>query len=102
IVFGAIWACRSGLPGIESMVGLVINTLPIRLRLDPQMPVIDFVRMVRQQHLGLREHVHTPLDQMESWSGVPAGARLFESIVLFDDMELNHALHLGQGEAWKK
>jgi amino acid adenylation domain-containing protein len=102
IVFGAIWACRSGLPGIESMVGLVINTLPIRLRLDPQMPVIDFVRMVRQQHLGLREHVHTPLDQIESWSGVPAGARLFESIVVFDDMELNHALHLGQGEAWKK
>ena len=39
VVFGAMRACRrSSVPGSESMVGLLINTLPVRARVTPRNP----------------------------------------------------------------
>ena len=64
VVFGVTVAGRPPeLTGIESMVGLFINTLPLRLKLPPGQPLLELLkglqdsqsRLMAHQHLGLAE-----------------------------------------------
>ncbi len=101
VVFGATRACRySSVPGSESMVGQLTNTLPIRVKILGEMPVISCLKELRSQWLNLREYEHTPLVKIHGWSDVPGESSLFNSIVVFENYELNHALH-SQCETWK-
>jgi amino acid adenylation domain-containing protein/non-ribosomal peptide synthase protein (TIGR01720 family) len=86
VAFGMVVAGRSAaLPGVESLVGLLINTLPLRLRLPPDLPLPDWWAQVqeRQAELTLREH--TPLAAIERWGGLPRGRVLFDSIAAFEN-----------------
>ena len=50
IVFGATRACRkTSVPGAEDMVGLLINTLPMRVRVDGGANLTDWLRQIRHQ-----------------------------------------------------
>ena len=54
ILFGATTAGRPAeLTGVETMVGLFINTLPIRVRLEAQRLVIDWLRELQSGRLDL-------------------------------------------------
>ena len=100
IVFGATRACRrSTIEGAGEMVGLFINTLPVRVRLAPDAPLIPWLRELRAQWIALRPHEHTPLASVQAWSEVPGGRPLFESIVVFENHELNAILR-APGGAW--
>jgi len=96
IVFGATRACRkSALGGADDMVGLFINTLPVRVRVDPDFDFVPWLRQLRAQQAALRDYEHTPLMKVQGWSEVPHGTPLFESILVFE----NHALD-AQARAW--
>jgi amino acid adenylation domain-containing protein len=101
IVFGATRACRySSVPGSESMVGQLTNTLPVRVKISGETPVLPWLKELRSQWLNLREYEHTPLVKIHGWSDVPGNSSLFNSIVVFENYELNQALH-SQDETWK-
>ncbi len=88
VVFGAVRACRrSAVEGAESIVGLFINTLPVRARLAPDMSLLAWLRELRAQWLAMREHEHTPLVEVQNWSEVPRDLPLFESILVFAKLE---------------
>jgi natural product biosynthesis luciferase-like monooxygenase protein len=90
VVFGATRVCREGtVPDADGIVGLFINTVPVRVTMRPDTPVRDLLGEVRQQHLAVRSHEHTALADIERWSGFGAGHRLFESIVVFDRTSLD-------------
>ncbi len=90
IVFGATRACRrSALPEAEEMVGLFINTLPVRVRVRGDAPLIPWLQELRAQQRAVRPFEHTPLVDVQCWSGIAGGAPLFESIVVFDTASLN-------------
>ncbi len=100
VVFGATRACRhSTVAGAESMVGLLINTLPVRLQVAGTEELIPWLQALRQQHLAVRPYEHTPLVEVQRWSGVPAGTPLFESIVAFENYRLTDELQT-QGGRW--
>jgi amino acid adenylation domain-containing protein/FkbM family methyltransferase len=102
VVFGATRAARHDtLPGVESMVGLFINTLPVRIRLPAAMPLIAWLRDIRAQWIDVRPHEHTALLKVRDWSEVPAGAPLFETLLVFENYLLNTTLQR-QGGAWEK
>src|SRR5205814_9970754 len=62
IVFGVTSACRgSALDGARSMVGLFINTLPIRVRIDPESELVTWLRQLCAQQARLRDSEPTPL-----------------------------------------
>jgi hypothetical protein len=62
VVFGATRACRqSALPGADAMVGLFINTLPVRVCLPSGMALVPWLKALRAQQIAVREHEHTPL-----------------------------------------
>jgi amino acid adenylation domain-containing protein len=101
VVFGATRACRhSGLLGAELMIGLLINTLPVRVQMPATASLIPWLQALRSQHLSIRTYEHTPLANVQTWSEVPPGIRLFESIVVFENYLLNTKLQQ-QGGLWQ-
>ncbi|MCY7275254.1 MAG: condensation domain-containing protein [Phormidesmis sp. CAN_BIN44] len=101
VVFGATRACRkSTVAGAESMIGLLINSLPIRVQIDPDTTLVTWLRALRSQHVAVRPHEYTPLVQVQTWSDVPRGVSLFESPVMFEAYDLNDRLQQ-QGGNWQ-
>ena len=99
IVFGATRACRySSIKGAETMVGLFLNTLPMRVELNPEARMIDALRELRRQQVELRDYEQTPLHQVQLWSEIERGKPLFESIVVFESTPPDGPLRAKGGE----
>jgi amino acid adenylation domain-containing protein len=99
VLFGAVRGGRHLAPGAESMVGLCINTLPLRLSFDSSIAVQDWLPEVRRRQLALRPHEHTPLLKILEWSELGAGAPLFESLLNFQKQSWAEQLR-AQGNEW--
>jgi non-ribosomal peptide synthetase component F len=86
LAFGVTISGRPGdLPGVERIVGLFINTLPLRINVMPGQAVSDWLRHLLVHQTELVEHQYSPLAQVQRWSDVPAGTPLFDSIVVFEN-----------------
>jgi surfactin family lipopeptide synthetase C len=102
IVFGAVRGCRRsalGGRGAASVVGPFINTLPMRVRVSPRLPVLAWLKGLREQWLGMRDHEQLPLARIQDLCRLPPGAPLFESVVVFDRQQINSAVR-GHGDDW--
>ncbi|WP_167543313.1 non-ribosomal peptide synthetase [Streptomyces violaceusniger] len=83
VVFGSTVSGRpANLPGIESIVGMFINTLPIRVRVPSDTPIGDWLRGIQQNLLTALDHADAALADIHRWSGIPSGQSLFSSIVI--------------------
>ena len=52
VVFGATRACRKGtIEGADDIVGMLINTLPVRVQVKPDMPLIEWLGRRRSPEL---------------------------------------------------
>ncbi|MBR0647987.1 condensation domain-containing protein, partial [Plastoroseomonas hellenica] len=92
VSFGSTVAGRpADLPGAEEMLGLFINTLPVVARPQPAMAVGDWLRGLQEQNLALREHEHTPLNEIQRWAGYP-GQPLFDSNIVFENYPIDRAM----------
>ncbi|MGC4893204.1 amino acid adenylation domain-containing protein [Micromonospora sp. DT31] len=70
LVFGTTVSGRPAeLPGVDSMVGLFINTLPARVRLRPAEPLDDLVRRVQDEQSALMPHQHLGLAEIQRLAG---------------------------------
>jgi amino acid adenylation domain-containing protein/non-ribosomal peptide synthase protein (TIGR01720 family) len=99
VVFGSVVAGRPPeLPGVESMVGLFINTLPLRLDVDPEAPAAAWLAGVQEAQLDLRPHEHVPLAEIQGWSGLPPGEPLFRSLAVFENYPFDESLAAGARE----
>ena len=100
VVFGATRACRhSTVEGSNSMVGLFINTLPMRVQVGSNETLLGLLRKLRNQQIELRQYEHTPLPDVQRWSEVSAGFPLFESMVVFENYLLSTAMR-NKGGNW--
>ena len=100
VVFGATRACRkSALGGAYDMVGLFINTLPLRVKIDPEAELGTWLQALRAQQLALRDYEHTPLVRVQGWSEVQRGTPLFETLVVYEHETLDAQMRVS-GERW--
>ncbi len=98
VVFGTVVAGRPPeLPGVEEMVGLFINTLPVRHALHPAEPVGDLLRRVQAAQVEMRQHEQAPLARVQRWSEVPPGEPLFLSLFVFENFPVDESLARGVG-----
>ncbi|MFK4071927.1 amino acid adenylation domain-containing protein, partial [Streptomyces sp. NPDC029674] len=83
VVFGATVAGRPAeLPGAESMIGLLINTLPVRVRLDGTQPVADMLASLQERQSGLIAHQHLGLAEIQRLAGPGA---VFDTLVVYEN-----------------
>jgi amino acid adenylation domain-containing protein/non-ribosomal peptide synthase protein (TIGR01720 family)/FkbM family methyltransferase len=86
VVFGTVVSGRPvDLPGVETIVGPFINTIPVRIKIPPQALLLDWLRELQTQQVEARQHEHSPLVQVKGWSEVPRGLPLFESLLTFEN-----------------
>jgi amino acid adenylation domain-containing protein/non-ribosomal peptide synthase protein (TIGR01720 family) len=86
VVFGATVSGRpAALPGVEEMMGLFINTLPVRVRVPGGAAAGEWLRGVQRDQARAREHEHAPLVRVQEWSEVPRGTPLFETLFVFEN-----------------
>ena len=92
VVFGTAVAGRPPeLAGVETMVGLLINTLPVRVRIDPDRCVGEWLEEVQRHQAETRRYEQTPLSDVQAWSPVPRGTPLFESLLVVENVPLDVA-----------
>jgi surfactin family lipopeptide synthetase C len=85
VVFGATAAVRPvDLDGVESLVGLLINTLPVRVQVDVNVALIPWLASLQARQSAARQYDYAPLVDVQRWSEVPAASPLFESLVVFE------------------
>ncbi|XXY54891.1 amino acid adenylation domain-containing protein [Sorangium sp. So ce269] len=85
VVFGATVSGRPPeLPGSEAIVGVLINSLPVRVRVDEHEPLAAWLSRLQERNSELRQHEWTPLSLVQRWSEVPGGRSLFDTLVVFD------------------
>ncbi|MFE5563298.1 amino acid adenylation domain-containing protein, partial [Streptomyces sp. NPDC056544] len=83
VVFGATVSGRPPeMPGVESMVGLFINTLPVRVRLNPSETLGALLARVQDQQADLLPHQHLALNDIQRLAGK---TELFDTIVVFEN-----------------
>jgi aspartate racemase len=83
VVFGATASGRPPeLPGVEKMLGLFINTLPVRVRIDPAAPLTALFAGLQRQQSGLSAHQYLSLTDVARLAGV---GELFDTIVVFEN-----------------
>ncbi|HSF38816.1 MAG TPA: non-ribosomal peptide synthase/polyketide synthase [Thermoanaerobaculia bacterium] len=93
VVFGSVTSGRPAeLPGVETTVGLFINTLPVRVKMPAGLAVLPWLRSLQADQTALREVEHTPLREVQRWSGLPAGTPLFESLLIFENYPVDEGL----------
>ncbi|NKE60128.1 amino acid adenylation domain-containing protein [Lentzea sp. PSKA42] len=84
VVFGLTVSGRpADLAGVESMVGLFINTLPVRAVVPTDTPFAAWLPELQDNQVALQRFEYTPLVDVQRWSAVPHGRALFDSIVVF-------------------
>ena len=90
VVFGATVSGRSAdIPAVERTVGLFINTIPIRVQVDPAAGVGDWLRELQERLVAGRWFEQMPLVELQSFTDIPSGVPMFESVIAFENYPLD-------------
>src|SRR5262249_39923442 len=74
------------LDGIESMVGLFINTLPLRIKLPPGRSLVEVLAEVQERQSGLIAHQHIGLAELQGLAGL---GELFDTLFVFENYPMD-------------
>ncbi|GAB7051364.1 non-ribosomal peptide synthetase [Catenuloplanes indicus] len=98
VVFGATVSGRdAGFPDAEATLGLLINTVPVRVRLPRAETVAGALRRVQAEAAALLEHRHAGLADVLRWSG---RRELFDTLLVFESFPVDEdALHAAERAA---
>ncbi|MFB6819014.1 amino acid adenylation domain-containing protein [Streptomyces sp. NPDC056347] len=84
VVFGATVSGRPAeLPGSENTLGLFINTLPVRVDVPMDAPVVPWLTGIQERAVEARQYEYVALSDIES--ELPAGTAMFDSLVVFEN-----------------
>lgn len=99
VLFGVTSGGRpDAFAGADDMVGLFINTLPLRLNWSDRPQLGTLLRRVQDANIELRQYEYTPLSKLRNYSAIASNQNLFESILVFENFPLDEALASGAGD----
>ncbi|MEU7214215.1 non-ribosomal peptide synthetase [Nocardia iowensis] len=83
VVFGATVSGRPAeLPGVEAMVGLFTNTIPVRCTIAPDRPLLDQFAELQETQFAMQEFEQASLAEIERAAGL---GQLFDTLVVFEN-----------------
>ena len=87
VVFGVTVAGRPAeLPGVEQMIGLFINTLPLRVQMRPEEPIEKMLARVQEGQSQMLAVQHVGLSEIQEVVGC---GELLDTIVVFENYPLD-------------
>ncbi|MGW0704331.1 non-ribosomal peptide synthetase, partial [Streptomyces sp. NPDC002867] len=90
VVYGNTVAGRPPeLPGSDRMVGLMMNTVPARVRVDPAEPVADLLARIQREQSALTKHDYLGLADIHRAVGL---TELFDTTVAFENVPVEQAV----------
>ena len=94
VVFGVTVAGRPvELAGVESALGLFINSLPLRVPIRPQERVCDWLACILKDNLEIRQFEHVAQTTIQGWSEIQrSDALLFQHLLTFENAPVDQSL----------
>ncbi len=98
VLFGDVVAGRPAeIEGIETMMGMFVNALPVRIKVSPDMRLIPWLKSIQEQQIELRQYEYTPLVRVQQWSDLLPGAALFDTLLGYQNYPVDASLREGRG-----
>ncbi|WP_261379892.1 amino acid adenylation domain-containing protein [Rhodococcus rhodochrous] len=89
VVFGSTVSGRPAeVDGVEEMIGLFVNTVPVRVRLDPYETLTALVERIRAEQTALLDRHHLGLTEIQQVAGPAAG---FDTLTVFESYPVDRA-----------
>ena len=98
VVFGSIVSGRPGeIEGISDMIGLFINTIPVRIKYDKTTSVKELLNKIQEDWLNGTNHHYVELSEV--WNESVLGNKLFDHIIIFENYPIQDLLssEVGKG-----
>ncbi|MBP5973795.1 amino acid adenylation domain-containing protein [Brasilonema sp. CT11] len=93
VVFGTTVAGRPpALSGVESMVGVFINTITARIKIPEQSDLLTWLRLLQEEYIEREQYSYTPLVDIQGVSEIPRTQLLFESLVVIENYPIKATL----------
>lgn len=103
VLFGATVSGRPAeIPGAETMIGLFINTLPVRVDVAPQENLLPWLTRLQEYLVEIRQFEYCPLTQIHAWSDIHKGQPFFDSILVFENYPTGRAKSDHEDGLWMR
>ncbi len=89
VLFGTVVSGRPpALPGVETALGMFINTVPVRVRVRvrPEQPVAAWLRELQGAQTRARDFDWVSVPQIQAWSEVPPTEKLYDTVYVFQNL----------------
>jgi amino acid adenylation domain-containing protein/non-ribosomal peptide synthase protein (TIGR01720 family) len=99
VLFGATVSGRPPqLAGVEEMVGLFINSLPVRVLVREEARLGEWLQQLQAEQSEMRQYEYSPLVEVQGWSEVERGVALFESLLAYENYPVEQVMGSVDGE----
>ena len=93
VLFGTTLSGRSiPIEELDQMVGLFINTLPMRVEVREDETIGDWLKHLQEIQAKQQLYEYSNLIQVQRWSGREHGMKLFDSILVFENYPVDAGL----------
>ncbi|MCP5061976.1 MAG: hypothetical protein GY936_05870 [Ignavibacteriae bacterium] len=102
IVIGVVRSCRhNSIPDAPTIIGLLINTVPIRYEVNLSDKLEKLLFVLRKQWIDMKEYVHTPVNELvKCLKEFPPKKNIFNAVLMFDTKNINEQLHEEDENKW--
>ncbi|HEU4872135.1 MAG TPA: amino acid adenylation domain-containing protein [Pyrinomonadaceae bacterium] len=85
LVFGVTVSGRpTELAGVQSMIGVFINTVPVRVQISHEMSLLQWLKKLNAERLEMFDYEYTSLAQIQRWSEIRHPLPLFETVLILE------------------
>ncbi|MDO5611891.1 MAG: amino acid adenylation domain-containing protein [Paracoccus sp. (in: a-proteobacteria)] len=100
VTFGTVLSGRpADLPGVEEMVGLFLQTVPLRVSAPDDAQPADWLAALQAGHPLREAHGHIGLSAIRAAAGLPASAPLIDSLVIVETYPESIEMAVARGGA---
>ncbi|WP_051680607.1 non-ribosomal peptide synthetase [Vibrio rhizosphaerae] len=90
VVYGVTTSGRpADLANADGIMGVFINTLPLRLRIEADTLLGDWLAALQDQNLNMRDYEQTPLANIQRYAALSGSGPLFDSLLVFENLPVS-------------
>lgn len=98
IIGTAVSGRKLEIEGMDSLVGVLSNAIPMRIRTDQTETVIQFVQRIHKEYIQLESFENTPLLDIRSYSEFDNGSSMFDFLMVVENYPIHQLLAQDAGK----